>query len=253
MTTLGIGFINIYIGDFDDKTKEIIDYFSININQTAWFNTLTAYYEIDTYGSQIYFINSTTFFSSVYLSVDKGTILNEAKIEELIFEGILNGNLTLDSNAIYTIMFSGDFAAEYRGKQWLQDWCGFHGAFRLPSSDVITYSVIGNPATAAASPSLGTACMPLGSRPTANGDAGADSMIAIYAAQLASAVTNFVGAWYADEDGKECGSACDGDFGALDLRDTSGVNHNLVVGKRQYLVQSLWQPGFGCTMEMRSE
>lgn len=242
-----VGFINIFLGEFNDRTKELVYYFSTNIGNSAWFNVLTSYYQLGFLGDLEKVTNVTYFAGNASLwSTSKEINLQENDIESIIAESIFNGTVYLDSNSIYGIFFRGDFNVSFRGKFWLKDWCSLRGAFRLPSLDVIRYVLIGDPSTTGFRD--GSPCIPLYSRKTANENVGADSIVVAYAEQIANTVTDGLqNSWYSDVSGQEAGSACEGDFDGIDLSDPQAKNFNLQLGTVQFLVQNIWQPGKGCT------
>ena len=239
---------NVFLGEFSDETVALMNYFGSNIGNTQWFNILTAFYYTDSIGSPQYMSNLTAFGGNVsYWSDKRNVSINIEDLEYVlsdIFTGIgTNISLPASSNAVYTVMFRGDFNVSLNGKYWLQDWCSFHGAFQQ-GLDTIKYVVLGDPSTAPGD--TGLVCAPISGRPTANGDLGADSMAVGYAQQLAQVVTDGLSSgWYSDLNGLETGSLCEGDFGpGFNL---SVTNSNILVGEKQFLVQSIWQAGVGCT------
>ena len=109
---------------------------------------------------------------------------------------------------------------------------------------------MGDPSTAPGT--SGQVCEPVKGRPTANGDLGADSIVVGYAQQLANSITDYEGAWYSNYNGLEVSSSCNGNFGeGVVVTGQSGVNSNVVLGGKPFLLQSLWQPGVGCRMSLQ--
>jgi len=245
---------NIYLGELGAATTHLMDYFARHVGNTDWYKVLTSYYHYSpSFGQQ--FVSNYTEFAGNYsiYPAQRSMVLNETDIETLLVTAISSGNLSADSMGVYTVMFRGDFTVSFRGKLWLRDWCSFHGAFLAePLGLVVKYAVIGDPSTVAADQrGLAAGCQPVSGRPTANGDLGADSMVTGYAQQLAQTVTDSQSnAWYSESDGKEVGSACEGDFGpGFSL---GSQNSNVQFGDKRFLVQSLWQRGVGCTMRRRA-
>lgn len=109
---------------------------------------------------------------------------------------------------------------------------------------VLKYAVVGDPTTAA-----GHLCKP--SVLTAVGRTSpADFLILQFAKQVAQSITNYnFAAWFSDSNGHlEVASACDNNFG--DHFNVIKNTSNIIVGNRTFLIQSLWERGAGCTMEL---
>ena len=244
-----INLYNLYLGDFIStadlvSTTTILDYFAANIGNTAWFQILSSFYAITGSDVRIPAANMSTLARSVIVPLENVTSLSDEDIQLNIYYAIAGGQFPVDEGGIYTVIFPGYLTVESSvGTFWLSDWCSYHGAFYLPTGQLIKYSVIGDPATATAS-AAAAVCQPLATGTmTANGNLGADSMASEYAVNLAEIVTDYYGAWYANSSGLETGDLCAGNYGPL-LNGT----HNMVVGGKPYLVQKLWQPGVGCTL-----
>ena len=191
--------------------------------------------------------NTTALAGNYSFLLPKGAnrTLTDVDIEILIARLFMeyNSSIYFDPNGVYMVMFPGYLNVSFQGKYWLRDWCSFHGAFVLGSGDTIKYSVVGDPSSAPGR--SGQVCIPLGDNPTANGDPSADNMAVGYAQQLANIVTDGAfGGWFSDKNGLEAGSSCASNFSV----DISKVNANVLVGERNFLMSSLWQPLLGCTL-----
>ena len=238
-----VNIFNVYLGEFDVSTKDIVDYFAANISSTSWYNILSDYYAYLDGVGQVYFATDTVFMGSHSLNASsRGLQLSDLDIRNMLLS--LSGDWT--SRDVYTVIFRGDFNVSINGKYWLRDWCSYHGSFlALPSNNLVKYSVVGDPSTAPGG--AGVVCAPVYGRPTANGNLGADSIVTGYAQQLAQTLTDYeLFAWYSDATGLEVGSACYGHFGSgFDLTKN---NANIVVAGKPFLVQALWRRGVGCSM-----
>eukprot|EP01037_Dinobryon_pediforme_P029489 gene29489-33142_t len=118
-----------------------------------------------------------------------------------IVSNINAGNLPIDPNGIYTVIFRGDF--NYAG--WMTFWCGYHDSFVHASGDKIRFIVIGDPSTnennLMNSPDMASQPCSAAPPPTVNGNFGADSMVNVLAHELAETITNWdQNGWYFDED-----------------------------------------------------
>jgi hypothetical protein len=214
-----------------------MDYFSTYLGQTDWYKTLYSYYHIIN-GVKTYISQPSIFGrSTTYLPNARGIAVTEAELLQSIVDLINSNRIPYDPNALYTVIFRGDLKIQ----GWLTEWCGYHASFQLRTGEVVAYSIIGDPSTNL-DPDLFANCVGWGP-PTANGNLGADSMISVYAHEVAEALTGTYSAWQMDN-GDENADACKWDFGPIPAQS------NMKIGNRSVLVQQLWKPGFGCTMSV---
>ena len=245
----GVTLYNVYLGSIQDSTKQLTDYFGSHISTTAWYQTLTTYFDYLVPKGWVNFNTKFTMGKSTAIQpTGQALVLTEADIQNYLLP-LYNSN-TSTAFDVYAVMFRGDFNVSIEGKYWLQDWCSYHGSFLiLPQNYVFKYFLVGDPSTAPGQ--SGQACAPVSGngRVTANGDLGGDSIAVGYAQQLAQILTNSEHyTWYSDTDGKEVSSACLGMFGpGFNLAHN---NSNIVVGNKMFLVQEIWQRGVGCTMQI---
>mmetsp|Transcript_22915 Transcript_22915/g.32916 ORF Transcript_22915/g.32916 Transcript_22915/m.32916 type:complete len:384 (+) Transcript_22915:46-1197(+) len=237
---------NIYYGNISSSTKNLMNYFAANLGNTSWYNTLTTYYQIVN-GVKTSVSKSLVYKNSVDVTATK-TMLRGSDVINIILTLFNAGKFPVDSNGVYTLFFRGDISALYEYEtpalNWLVDFCGYHGAFRITNGPIIKFMVIGDPSYAGAN---GEQCEQIRfSDPggTANNNLGADSMVSVYAHEMAETITNYNGAWYFNSNGNENGDACYWDFG-----DYSG-NSNMVAGTKRFLVQQMWVPTKGCVMSL---
>jgi len=235
---------NIYYGDINNSTKALMNYFTANLGSSSWYNTLTSYYQIVD-GVKTFVSKSLVYKKSVDVVATKTTIsVND--IINIILTLFNAGKLPVDSNGVYTLFFRGDITATWTTNTllyWLVDFCGYHGAFRITNGPIIKFMVIGDPSYA----SNGYQCEEIISTDpggTANNNLGADSMVSVYAHEIAETITNYNFAWYFNSNGNENGDACFWDFGAY-----TG-NSNMVAGTKRFLVQQMWVPTKGCLMTL---
>jgi len=215
-----------------------MDYFSTYLGQTDWYKTLYSYYHIIN-GVKTYISQPSIFGrSTTYLPNAREINVTEAELLHSIVDLINSNRIPYNPNALYTVIFRGDLKIQ----GWLTKWCGYHASFTLPNTtNVVAYSIIGDPSTNL-DPNLFANCVGWGP-PTANGNLGADSMISVYAHEVAEALTGTYSAWQMDN-GDENADACKWDFGPIPAQS------NMKIGNRSVLVQQLWKPGFGCTMSV---
>lgn len=267
--TGGVTLVNIFLGNFSSQSVGLVTYFSAHIGGSSWYDVLTSYYQLDGAGQQTFVSRDVSFDNSstaMLMLTTRAAVLTDGDIQQAILRVIIISPdaAVLIPNAIYTVMFRGDFNVSYGGKYWLEDWCSYHATMTLPGGYVVRYAVIGDPSTVArgqdgavcepiygiggqppaGSSSAGTQSKGRSARVTANGNLGGDSMLVSYAQQLANIVTDFQGAWYSDQDGSEAGSACWRRGGAV----AASSSWNIQLKDKRFLVPSLWQPGRGCTL-----
>jgi hypothetical protein len=270
--TAGVTLVNIFMGSFSTQTVDLVDYFSTHISGSSWYDVLTSYYQLDSTGKRTFVSSAVSYNKSstaMLMTTTRAAALSDLDIQKAIIQTIIASPIAIPNpNAIYTVMFRGDFNVSYGGKHWLVDWCSYHATVTLPGGRIIRYAVIGDPSTVAQGQN-GAVCEPIygmsgssqpgsgsNSRPTstqsnggnarvlatANGDLGGDSILVSYAQQLANIVTDFQGAWYSDLDGSEAGSACWKQGGPIT------ASWNVQFKDKRFLVPLLWQPGRGCTL-----
>ena len=227
---------------FSENTTSLLDYFGQHIGSTTWYGVLSAFYEIEK-STKIYASNNATWIKSVHYMPDgRGLNLSDSDVQGILASYIASGTLPADPNGAYIVMFRGD--SNYDG--WNQPdnpdgFCGYHSSVNIGKVN-IHYDIIGNPAT---SSPINYGCVGYGFSPLANGDLGADSMVSVYAHELAETITDpNYDAWYSDVSYNECADLCNFDFNTL-------ANWNLLVGRKKFLVQFLFQPHVGCVMSLQ--
>lgn len=267
--TGGVTLVNVFLGNFSSQSVGLVSYFSAHIGGSSWYDVLTSYYQLDGTGRQSFVSRVVSFSNSstaMLMSTTRAAVLTDGDIQLAILRVITTSPAAMPiPNAIYMVMFRGDFNVSYGGKHWLVDWCSYHATMTLPGGYVVRYAVIGDPSTVARGQN-GAVCEPIygmsgqsdssllgtphskgrGSArvTTANGDLGGDSMVVSYAQQLANIVTDFRGAWYSDQDGSEAGSACWRWGGPV----ANNSSWNIQLKDKRFLVPQLWQSGRGCTL-----
>ena len=226
-----VNLYNIYFGS--TNTKDLLDYFAANIGNSSWYTTMKHY----SGGGQTV-SGAATLASSKYVSTTTKT-LTDSSIRSTIAGLFFARTLTADPNGIYAFIFKGDIA--YSG--WLTEWCGYHSYFTY-NGVTIKYFVAGDSSFSA----NGAACQGYQNGATANNNIGADSLASVYAHELVATVSDYSGkAFYATtSDGmQENGDLCAWSWGSF---LPGSVNANVVVGKKNFLIQQNWLPGVGCVL-----
>jgi len=169
----------------------------------------------------------------------------EKVIKEQIFANSWNLDKKFDNKkAIFNFIFRGDFIIT----GWLSVWCGYHSAFNIDGIGIIKYTVIGD-ASFSKSEGMALRCkVPEERIPTPNGNLGGDSVVSIYAHEIAEVITDYYNdAWYFDNKNNmenENGDVCVGNYGT----SIDASNSNIKLGNRSFLIQSMYLPGVGCVM-----
>jgi hypothetical protein len=172
----------------------------------------------------------------------QGLTVLDYDFQNIIITAINNGQLPIDTNGIYAIVFRGDFNACYSGGYfcWLTSICGYHTYFRLSTGELLKYFIVGDPATAPGY--TGQSCEGFIYGPTANGNLGADSLLNVYAHEVVEMVSDpEINAWKFAS-GDENADVCNYNFGPY------FGNSNTIVGNKRFLIQQNWLLGYGCRM-----
>eukprot|EP00597_Dinobryon_sp_UTEXLB2267_P004760 CAMPEP_0170076792 /NCGR_PEP_ID=MMETSP0019_2-20121128/13728_1 /TAXON_ID=98059 /ORGANISM="Dinobryon sp., Strain UTEXLB2267" /LENGTH=244 /DNA_ID=CAMNT_0010288713 /DNA_START=344 /DNA_END=1078 /DNA_ORIENTATION=- len=236
---------NIYYGNISSSTKNLVNYFAANLGSSSWYNTLTSYYQIVN-GVKTYVSKSFVFKQSVDVPASTAQTFNLSDVNSTLFKLFDKKRLPVDTNAVYTIFFRGDLPASFinpgnKKMYWLKDYCGYHGGLYLKDGRYIKFAVVGDPSYAGVK---GEGCEEIIISGTANGNLGADSMVTVYAHEIAETITNYANAWYFNSNQFENADACSWDFG-----DYTG-NSNVVLGNKKFLVQRMWVPTKGCVISL---
>ena len=235
---------NLFIGDYSDptgnQTEHLLNYFSSHIGGSSWLNILSKYYQIENHVKTP--ISNSFIFKKAVKQPWQGSnniiVNSEYYFISAILTALNSGALPLDTNAMYSIFFRGDVQLSIPGKRWLHDFCGFHFAFTLnhvPKPIIVT--VVGDPSVST-DPNAGNCQRTI----SPNKNIGADSMIDLFAYEIADTITNPINpAWY-NSKGQGVAGACAGNYGSF-----TGSS-NVVLGTKQFLIQELWLPGHGCAL-----
>jgi hypothetical protein len=237
---------NIYYGDISSSTKDLVNYFAANLGNSSWYSTVTPYYQIVN-GVKTFLSKSLVLKKSVDVAATK-TVLSGTDVIYIILNLFETGKVPVDSNGVYSLFFRGDITAFFEfttpSKYWLVDFCGYHGAFYLGDGRIIKFMVMGDPSYAGIAGEVCEEIRATDPGGTANNNVGADSMVSVYAHEIANTLTNYNGQWYFDSNGMEVADPCFWKFGVY-----TG-NSNMVVGNKRFLVQQMWVPILGCVMSI---
>ena len=251
LVTGSVTLYNIYVGlspgDYSGSTTpSIIENFSSSFSKSSYWSILEDYY------SNLRDVPTFVFGGNAFVGHNSMT-LTDSDVVNIIKYSIRN-NPWSENNAIYAIIFRGDFSYCTSSKSsnscWNTDWCGFHSIFKSAyigmvmgdtafSSDKAGCSTLFNGDVytqgiqwSGASPSGGGVFV------SPNGNDAADSLVSVYAHELFEAVTDSNGGWYRDCDGYEMGDMCESTYGYI--MTSEGRNFNVEMGGHQFLVQSEW-------------
>jgi len=245
-----VNLYNIYIGDFTTsakqrKTSALVDYFAANFGRSSLYNVMTSYYQVIN-GNKVYVSNSLNFVKSIAVHPYAMQLnITTMDIIHTIVDAINQNQLPFDLNGIYAVIFRGNF--NFNG--YLKTWCGSHSFFiPLNTNYKLKFFVVGDPETAPESLQSNCAELPDG---TVNDSLGGDSIANIYAHEVMEIVTNTKKGWSFDGDvipgnnliyrGSENADACNWVF-------LSANKSNMMIGNKSFLIQSVWQPKYGCVL-----
>ena len=183
---------HIYIGEFNQATKDLLDYFAAHVGNSTWLQMLTAYYQVDINGVKSFASGNAHFIRSVStLPAARGLSISDQNIRNIVLSYVQTGGLPLDPNGLYSVFFRGDFQIT----DWPQLWCGYHSSIFVTETQLLNYIVVGDPSSSSSSSAVNcmvaAAALSGPSRLTANNDP-ADNMIPTYGAQLAGTITDFM-------------------------------------------------------------
>ena len=238
-----VNLYNIYYGEFSNFTMNSIDYFSTYVGSSNWFAVLKSfYYQQQQGGAKEYISKNATFARrAVYQPNVKALSIGDADIVNAVLSNLQNNHLPIDANGIYNVFFRGDF--NYSG--WNVNWCSAHMLLQNVSGLNLKVSIVGDPDTA---PMISRACNPGFQQVSSSETPGVSTMATYYAHELANIVTDFdKNAWYFNgynPNGDEVAGLCNWDFGAI----TNNANIWLGPQHKPFLLEKLFQPGFGCTL-----
>eukprot|EP01037_Dinobryon_pediforme_P023007 gene23007-24336_t len=250
--TSPIVLFNIYIGDFDSnatlrRTRNLTDYFAAHIGSSPWYSALSSYYQV-VLGTVQNASNSATFARSMSIPSPGPTQtpyrISDRNISQALRTIITSNSGLLRQNNVFVFIFRGDYSVTASdGSQWGRDWCSYHSSIYFGRQGAsVGYAVIGEASLAAAGSAARSNCLQLpvavASNPP-NGNLGADNLASPYAFSLFGIVTNFLGnAWTFPANAYPQQNPCCGSFGPV----PSGVNYNMVLGCKRFLVQEIFLP-----------
>jgi hypothetical protein len=192
---------------------------------TPWFNINSTYYD----SAGVAVSNATAVAGQITdTSLALGATITDSDVTNEVNAVLNAGLLPRDPAGVYLVLTPADVND---ASGFCTRWCGWHSF--LNNSIAIKYAYIPN---AARCPS---ACSPVTSGPTPNGNLGADAMASIIAHELAEAATDpQLNAWY-DRRGYENADKCAWTFGTTST-DANGARYNVQWGSRFFLIQRNW-------------
>jgi len=242
---------NIFIGSFNVNTSTIrvLDYFANNIASTDWYNVMKLYYQIvDNVKTSVVGTANLVNANVRHRILPYNGTLNEDAVHTLISYYIELNNLSPDEDAIYAVIFRGDYTyVAPDSSTWLGAWCGYHYYYEHDSGALLKFFVAGDPSTA---PGGGIGCHFAGDVPP-NNSPGGDAIATIFAHELIEIVTDWKSdAWFFSN-GYENADECAWQFdNILPATGTLAANSaNILVGKKYFLIQNTFvPPNLGCAM-----
>ena len=243
---------NIYYGDFssaaETKTRQVVDYFAANFATSPLYSIIRTYYQ-NISGNVSFPSKSVTLKKSILYKRKQTSIplTRKGNVVPIILDALNNSRIyTVDNNAIYALIFNGKVIAP----GFLTAWCGYHGSYPMPNSKVsLKFFVVGDPSTTNDTSLTGN-CAQF-TNETANGSVGGDSIVNIYAHEIAETITDYRGNVWRFVQTSECPpNSCAGNemADACNFVFNSNSISNVQIGSQPYLIQTLWQRGFGCVL-----
>ena len=213
----------IWYGNWDASSIGILTNLASHIGGSQYFNVNTGYFD----GTGTSVSNSVSFAGSANDNYSRGSSLTDTDIWLIVTNALSHGSLTIDSNAVYFVLTSGDVHVS----GFPSSFCGWHSQQTYNNTN-IQFAFVGNP-----DPTGLNNCAQQTVSPNAN--PGADAVANIIAHELEEAVTDPGGdAWY-DSNGDEVADKCAWTFGST-YTAINGSTANMQLGGKDYLIQQNW-------------
>ena len=121
-----VNLYTIYFGLHSDTTMDLMDYFAAHIGNSSWYDILSCYYQVNPspnlrgVAARTYISGGAAFVQrALYMpSVDVPLSVSTQDMLTALINSINNGNLPIDCNGIYSIIFRGDFLYDGWGNEW---------------------------------------------------------------------------------------------------------------------------------------
>lgn len=225
----------IYYGSFPATTVPILNDFFSNIGGSPQYNVNTTYFD----GAGNHITNGLSFSTAgghIYFdSGSQGNTLGTGEIPKVIQHALLGGHLPTDSGGVYFLLTGPDIKVA----GFCSSYCAYHtrSTSIIPGQD-IKYAVVPEPGQKCAACDGNVAIF--GQNMTPNGDLGADEMTDSIYHELSESVTDpDLNAWFTSS-GAENADLCNFNYGAT-YTLKNGVVANAHLGKRDYLIQTIWE------------
>lgn len=207
------------------RTPQILIDFVSNLGGSGYFQINSLYRNAVGVGPT----NALSYIGSIFDDYSYGKSFSyNLEVGLVAAASVATGRLPADPDGIYVVFTAADVNVPGFGTAY----CGFHN---ITSSGGVTlkYVVVGHPAGAPAK------CQPQAVGP--NGDAAADAMASVLAAELSNTVTDpELTAWY-DRYGLEPADKCAWTYGTT-YATANGARANVRLGGFDFLLQQLWIP-----------
>jgi hypothetical protein len=207
------------------RTPQILIDFASNLGGSGYFQINSLYRNAVGVGPS----GNLSYIGSIFDNYSRGTSFSSSTDAGLVVGAlVVNSLLPVDPDGIYVVFTAADVDVPGFGTAY----CGFHSTTST-GGVTLRYVFVGHPARAPAK------CQPQTVSP--NGDAAADAMASVLAAELSNTVTDpeFT-AWY-DRYGLEPADKCAWSYGTT-YTTTNGARPNVRLGGYDFLLQQLWIP-----------
>lgn len=223
----------VYYGAVPDGTAEIVNDFFSFLGGSSQFAVNSTYYDSGNNfisGALAFAPTSTFVYNDNY---SQGKSLGTKSVPRIVQAAIQGGHLPSDPRGVYFVITSPDVKVA----GFCTSYCAYHTRTTVSGMD-IKYALIPDPSQQC------TVCdgnfAVYNQTITPNGDAGADEMTDSIMHELSETVTDpDISAWYTSN-GAENGDLCNFNYGTTYLAGNGAVA-NAHLGKRDYLIQTIWQ------------
>ena len=224
----------IYYGSFPATTVPILNDFFSNIGGSPQYNVNTTYF--DGAGNHITDGLSFSTAGNTYFDAgSQGNSLSSHAIPKVIQNALQGGHLPTDSSGVYFLITGPDVK--------VAGFCSSYCAYHTRSTSIVTgqdikYALVPDPGQKCSVCDGNVAIF--NQNITPNGDQGADEMTDSIYHELSETVTDpDLNAWFTSN-GAENGDLCNFNYGTTyDAKNGAVANAHL--GKRDYLIQTIWE------------
>lgn len=224
----------IYYGNVGTIPEGIVNDFFANLSLSGQYDVNQTYYDAQLIhiSGALSFISAADAYHDDY-SQGVGATLGSSSIPKIIKAAIDAHGLPADPNGVYFVITSPD----QKVSGFCTSFCAYHTHTTINGTD-IKYALVPDPGQACTGCDGNVAVY--GETTTPNGDRGADEVTDSAFHELSEAVSDpDLNAWYTSN-GSENGDLCNYIYGKT-YEAKNGSTANAKLGKRDYLIQTIWE------------